>query len=456
MPATDTSKHLGRLVRPGDRDWDAARGTFNLLIDQRPEAIAFPTDANQVAAVVAHARELGLRVAPQATGHNPGPLGSLEGTLILNTSALTGVSIDADARRVRVGAGTKWEKVTPQLSELGLAGLHGSSPDVGIAGYSLGGGIGWLARKHGMQANAVTAIELVTAEGHLVRTDAVREPDLFWALRGGGGNFGVVTSLEFEVHAVRELYAGAMFYALEQTGDVLQAWTELLPALPEEMTSWATVLHFPPLPEIPEPVRGRSFMVVMAAFLGSEADGRALLQPLRRLRPEMDTFATQPPIGLAELAMDPPDPLPYWTAHALVDELPTNAIEDVARIAGPGSSLTLVQFRHMGGALARHEPGAGARATLPGEIAMFSLGVVPDAGAQPAVMAELEAMSAAVAPHHAGEYPNFVEEPADASSFFDPETWARLREVKALYDPQDVFKGNHHVPPAAGRWMEAA
>jgi FAD binding domain len=456
MPATDTSKHLGRIVRPGDRDWDAARGTFNLLIDQRPEAIAYPADASQVTAVVAYARERGLRVAAQATGHNPGPLGSLEGALILNTSALTGVSIDAGARRVRVGAGTKWEKVTPQLSELGLAGLHGSSPDVGIVGYSLGGGIGWLARKYGMQANAVTAIELVTAEGHLVRTDAVHEPDLFWALRGGGGNFGVVTALEFEVHAVRELYAGAMFFELDQTTEVLQAWTELMPGLPEEITSWASVLHFPPLPEIPEPVRGRSFMVVMAAFLGSEADGRELLQPLRRLGPGMDTFAMQPPIGLAELAMDPPDPLPYLTTHALVDELPVTAIEDVAEVAGHGSTLAMVQFRHMGGALARREPGAGARATLPGQIAMFGLGLVPDAAAEPGVVAGLDALSAAVKPHHAGDYPNFVEEPADASAFFDAATWARLREVKALYDPRDLFKGNHHVPPAASRLADAA
>ncbi len=198
---TVTRKNLGRVVRPGDRDWDAARGTFNLLIDQQPEAIAFPTDERQVAAVVADARERGLRIAVQATGHNAGPLGSLEETLILNTSALTGVSIDTAARRVRVAAATTWEQVTPRLSDLGLAALHGSSPKVGIVGYSLGGGIGWLARKHGMQTNAVTAIELVTAEGDLVRTDAVHEPELFWALRGGNGNFGVVTALEFAVHA---------------------------------------------------------------------------------------------------------------------------------------------------------------------------------------------------------------------------------------------------------------
>jgi hypothetical protein len=367
MLITGASKRLGHVLRPGDRGWDAARATFNLLIDQRPEAIALPADEREVAAVIADARECGLRIAAQATGHNPGPLGSLEDTLILNTSALTGVSMDAGAQRVRVGAATRWEQVTARLSALGLAALHGSSPNVGVVGYSLGGGIGWLARKHGMQANAVTAIELVTAEGQLVRTDPAHEPELFWALRGGGGNFGVVTALEFGVLPLRSLYAGAMFFALEQTADVLQAWTELLPGAPEEITSWASVLHFPPLPSIPEAVRGRSFIVVMAAFLGSEADGRELLRPLRGLGPEIDTFATQPPVALSDLAMDPPDPLPYRTTHALVDALPAAAIEDIAQIAGPGSALTMVQLRHMGGALARHDAGAGARATLPGE-----------------------------------------------------------------------------------------
>jgi FAD/FMN-containing dehydrogenase len=448
-PVADLSARMrGRVVTPSDSDWDAARSGFNLLVDQRPEAIAFPVDNRDVAAVVAHARARDLRVAPQATGHNAAPLGSLDHTLILNTSQLTGVSIDAGARRVRVGAATRWEDVVPRLSELGLAALHGSSPDVGIVGYSLGGGIGWLARKHGMQTNAVTAIELVTGDGELVRTDAEHEPELFWALRGGGGNFGVVTAIEFEVQPVRTVYAGAMFFAIERTADVLHAWSELLPALPEEITTWASIMHFPPLPELPEAIRGRSFVVVKAAFLGSEADGRELLRPVRELGPEMDTFAVQPPAGLGDLAMDPRDPLPYRFRHALIDELPAVAIDDIAGIAGPGSSLALVQIRHMGGALARHEPGAGARATLPGELCVFALGVVPDAGADAVVQAEIDAVIASVAPRRAGLYPNFVEEPADARAFFDPRTWERLRQVKAHYDPQDVIKGNHHIPPA--------
>jgi FAD/FMN-containing dehydrogenase len=440
----------GRVAVPGDRDWDAARQAFNLLVDQRPSAVAFPAGERDVAAAVAFAREHGLRIAPQATGHNAGPLGSLDDTILVHVSDLTDVSIDPAALRVRVGAGVKWEKVTPQLSELGLAALHGSSPDVGIAGYSLGGGMGWLARKYGLQTNSVTAIELVTADGDLVRTDASHEPELFWALRGGGGNFGVVTAIEFAVYPVAELYAGVMFFPFERTSEVLHAWRELLPALPEELMTWASLLQFPDLPEIPEDVRGGSFAVVFAAFLGSEADGRELMRPVRELGPAMDTFGMVPPIALADMAMDPPDPLPFLSAHQLVGDLPAQAVDDLVAAAGPasGSPLAMVQLRHMGGALARTEPGAGARATLPGTVSLFALGLVEDEASAVAVEESLEAVDGALRRQRVGDYPNFVEEPADASAFFDADAWARLREVKALYDPADMFKGNHHVPPA--------
>lgn len=442
----------GRIVGPDDPDWDDARQAFNVRVDQRPEAIAFPADEHDVVAVVDYARQHGLRIAPQATAHNAGPLGSLDGTIIVHTSDLSDVSIDAAAQRVRVGTGTKWEKVAPALSDHGLAGLHGSSPDVGIAGYSLGGGMGWLARKYGLQTNSVTAIELVTADGELRRVDAHHEPDLFWALRGGNGNFGVATAIEFAVYPVEELYAGALFFPFERASEVLHTWRELLPTFPDEMMTWASILHFPPLPEIPEAFRGGSFAIVMGAFLGEESRGRDLLRPLRDLGPAMDSFAMVPPIELGELAMDPPDPLPIVSGHELLEGLPAELIDEFLAIAGPesdsGTSLTMFQLRHMGGALARRSPGAGARATLPGEVSLFALGVVEDDDAAAAVEARIGRLVAAAQRYRAGHYPNFVEEPADASEFFDAETWRRLREVKALYDPQDMFKGNHHIAPA--------
>jgi hypothetical protein len=337
--------------------------------------------------------------------------------------------------------------VTPRLSELGLAGLHGSSPDVGIVGYSLLGGIGWLARKHGMQANAVTAIELVTADGHHVRTDADHEPELFWALRGGGGSYGVVTALEFEVQPVEELYAGAMFFPVDRIADVLHAWNGMLSDLPEEMTTWASIIHFPPFPEIPETVRGQSFVIVLVAYLGDEAAAEELLRPVRDLVPAMDTLAMSPPVALATQAMDPDSPLPFRSTTAMLDRLTPQAIEEVARVAGPGSALTLVEFRHVGGALHRPAQGAGARSTLPGNIAFLSLGVVPEPALDPVVGDDLRTLTATLAPYKVADYPNFVMRPTDASEFFDPETWARLRRVKRAYDPHDLFRGNHHVPP---------
>jgi hypothetical protein len=450
-PFTALSTQMsGRVVTPADPDWDATRQVFNLATDLSPAAMALPRDVRDVVTAVEYARVNGLRVAPQATGHNADAFGALDDTLLVDVRELQEVSIDADAKRVRVGAGVKWERVSPQLSELGLAALHGSSPDVGIAGYSLGGGMGWLARKYGLQANSVTAIELVTADGRVARVDAENEPELFWALRGGNGNFGVVTAIEFAVYPVEDLYAGVMFFPFERAGEVLHAWTELLPTLPEEMMTWAKLLQFPDAPDVPEPVRGGSFTVIFGAFLGGEGEGHTLLCPVRDLGPAIDTFAVVPPAALGDMAMDPPEPLPFVSTTALLDDLPGAGVDDLVAAAGPGSGspLAMVELRHMGGALARRSAGAGARATLPGTIAMLTLGVPEDEASEATIRAYLESVDRAVLPYRSGDYPNFVMEPADASRFFDADTWARLRMAKALYDPSDLFKGNHHIPPA--------
>jgi hypothetical protein len=241
-----------------------------------------------------------------------------------------------------------------------------------------------------------------------------------------------------------------MFFGFERAGDVLHAWREALPTFPEELMTWACLLQFPDLPDVPEPVRGGSFAIVMGAYLGVEADGRALLHSIRALGPAMDTFGMVQTRALADLAMDPPEPLPFMSTHHLLGDLPAGAVDDVVAVAGPGSGseVALLQFRHLGGALARRAPGAGARATLPGNVSLFAGGIVPDARAAASVGGTLRAVHDALLPHRVGDYPNFVEEPADASTFFDEVTWARLRRVKAAYDPSDLFKGNHHIPPA--------
>ena len=343
---------------------------------------------------------------------------------------------------------TKWEDVVPAASELGLAALHGSTADVSVVGYSLGGGLGWYARKHGLAANSVTAVELVTADGELVRVDTDHEPELFWALRGGGGNFGVVTALEFDLLEQAEDYAGVLFFPWERADEVLHAWREWLPTTPDELTSVGRIMQFPPFPEVPEPLRGNAFTLVEAVYLGSERDGRELLEPLRALGPALDTFAVVPPAGIAELHMDPPKPVPGVTGSRLLGELPAAAIDELVAVAGPGSGSTLlsVELRQLGGALARSAPEHGAIDTLAGEYAYFGAGIAAAPPLAAANTAQLEQVAETLAPYSAGrEYANFTEANGGADRFFADETLARLRAVKADVDPDGVFQANHEL-----------
>jgi FAD/FMN-containing dehydrogenase len=435
------------LVQPGHAGFDQARQAFNLALEQRPELVARPADEREVIELVRYARANGLRIAPQRTGHNAGPIDWERPALLLRTDAMQGVTIDAAARTARVNAGVKWNDIVDDLSELGLAALHGSARDISIVGYSLGGGQGWLGRKHGLQANSVTAIELVTADGEFVRADHQNEPELFWALRGGGGNFGVVTALEFDLYPLAELYAGALLYDFERGGEVLHAWREVIADAPEEISSVFKLLQLPDLPEIPDPLRGNSFAVVTAAVLGGEADGSDFLEPLRRLGPAMDTFAMVPPAALSYLAQDPEDPLPYTSAHHLLGELPGEAVDKLIEVggAGSGSPLLMIELRHLGGALARSGPNHGAYAAMNGEYILFALGAVMGPEAAPAMAEAVDRVAAAMEPWRSGWYLNFVERQFDMSRVFDAETWRRLQAVKAKVDPDGVFLSNHQI-----------
>ena len=196
---------------------------------------------------------------------------------------MTGAEIDAENRRARVSAAAKWRDVSALASARGLAPLSGLSAEVGVVGYTLGGGLGWLSRKHGLACNSVLAAEVITADGKLVRADRSNEPDLFWALRGGGGSFGAVTALEFELYPAEELYAGMFAWPWERTADVLHAWREWISGLPDELSTLARILQLPRLPNVPEPVRGRQLVVIEAAYLGAAGSAGELLRPLQDL-----------------------------------------------------------------------------------------------------------------------------------------------------------------------------
>jgi FAD/FMN-containing dehydrogenase len=440
----------GALVLPGDPRWDAARQAYNLTIDQQPAAIALPADAQDVQAVVRFASSTGLQIAPLRTGHTAGPLGSLETVILLKTDALNAVVIHAEALTARVGSGVKWESVVPRVSELGLAVLHGSTPDVSIAGYGLGGGVGWYARKHGLFTNSITAIELVTADGRLRRVDRHHMPELFWALRGGGGSFGVVTALEFRLFPISEVYAGILFFPWERSGEVLHAWHDWTKTVPDEMTSVGRIMQFPPFEELPEPLRGNSFVLVEAYFLGSDADGAELLAPLRALGPVIDTVAMVPPVALAEMHMDPPNPVPYLGEGIVLGDLPASAIDEFVAAAGPvsGSGLVSVEIRHSGGALARSGERHGALDVFPGSYLSFAVGMVLDEASAAKTREDLARVIGSLHAHRAGAYLNFEEEAADPAIFYAPETYRRLREIKASVDPAELFRANHPIPPA--------
>jgi hypothetical protein len=323
------------------------------------------------------------------------------------------------------------------------------SAEVGVVGYTLGGGLGWLSRKHGLACNSVLAAEVITADGKLVRADRSNEPDLFWALRGGGGSFGAVTALEFELYPAEELYAGMFAWPWERTADVLHAWREWISGLPDELSTLARILQLPRLPNVPEPVRGRQLVVIEAAYLGAAGSAGELLRPLRDLRPELDTFTTVPPAALGRLHMEPEDPVPYAAGGQMLDELPPAAIDAITEAAGPGSGSPLISFelRHLGGALAEPPPDAGALAAVDDAFLTNGVGMIMAPGAATAINTQLDVLADALKPWDSDvRLPNFVDVPTDARTFYPPETFDRLQEVKRRYDPDNLFHANHPIP----------
>jgi FAD/FMN-containing dehydrogenase len=438
----------GAVVAPADPGYDEARLAWNLAADQRPEAVVLPENETDVAFAVAYAREAGLRVSVQGTGHNPLPLGDMSGSLLIRTNRMRQVEIDPGARRARVQAGAIWSDVAGPANAHGLAALAGSSPDVGVVGYSLGGGIGYLGRKHGIQANSVTAIELVTADGEQVRVDASHDPDVFWALRGGGGNFGVVTAMEFRLYPVSALYGGWLIWPWERSHDVISRWVEWTHTAPDEVTSMARIMQLPPIPDVPEMLRGRQIVVVSAAYLGSRDDGDWLLGPLRELSPEIDTFAEMEPIGLSYLHGDPESPVPAISDQTIVDELPSAAVDTFVAKAGPDArtALLLAELRHMGGAFARSGEDHGALDRIDGDYVSFAVGmpISPEVGA--AVERDSRELMAAMSEFGSGRaYSNFAERAVDASSFYPEETYRRLRAIRSRVDPDGLLRANHEI-----------
>jgi hypothetical protein len=434
----------GQVFVPGQAGYDQARQAWNLAVDERPSLVVVAESAADVAQAVRYARARQMRIAPQGTGHGAAPLEPLDGAMLLRTTRMRQVDIDPAARTARAQAGAIWQDVIVPAGQHGLTGLAGSSLNVGVAGYTLGGGIGWLARRYGLAANSVTAAELVTPAGDLVRADAGHESDLFWAVRGGGG-VGVVTALEMRLYPVGELYAGDLFFPIARAAEVLHAWREWTATVPDEVTSIGHLLRLPAVPELPEPLRGRAFAILEAAYLGDAGSGTELTGPLRQLGPERDTFAMIPASALGQLNLDPPQPAPGEGNGAFLAEFPAAAIDALVAVAGPDAKTPpdSVEIRHLGGALARPAPGGGAQPSIDASYLLYAAAATPGLA-----RAHAQAVKDALAPWHASyDYYNFEDTPAPAAAVLPPASFRRLQEIKAACDPDRVIISAHPIWP---------
>ena len=449
-PSADTLRGLCEVHLPGDPGYDAARTPWNLAVDQRPAAVAVPRTVEEVTAVVRAAAGAGLRVAPQSTGHGAGPLSdvSLSDVVIVRLSELTGVTVDASAGTARVVGGTVWQDVVEAAATHGMTALHGSAPDVAVAGYTLSGGLSFYGRQHGVAANSVRAVEVVTADGSVTRADATTNPDLFWAIRGGGGNFGVVVAIELDLLPYADVYAGMLLWDRERSPEVAHAWATWTHDVPESVTTSMRIMSFPPLPDLPPFLSGRDLIVIDGALLEDDDRATELLAPLRALAPEMDTFGRMPAARLTDVHMDPPAPAPAVSDHSVLGELTEETIEALLGQVGPGtqSGLLFAELRHLGGAFSRPSPTGGALSHVPGAYAYLGAAMAPFPEAAAAGQAAATGLARALAPwSQASRVPTFTDLQVETGSMFDGEAWARLSHLRDAADPGRLFVANHQL-----------
>jgi FAD/FMN-containing dehydrogenase len=439
----------GSVQLPGDPAYDMARSPWNLQMHDYPAAVAYPAFPDEVAEVLRAAAAAGLRVAAQGTGHGAPPLeGRLGDAVLLRTSAMTELEIDPDRRTVRAGAGVLWGDLADAAGRHGLASRHPSSPDVGVVGYSLGGGIGWYARKLGLQCNAITAVELVLADGTFVRATDDRDTELFWALRGGAAPLGVVTALEFDLFPLETVVAGALAWDWTAVERVLPAWVAWCADAPEEATSAFRLLDVPSVEPIPAELHGRQIAMIDGAVLGDDAFAAEVLAPLRALAPEFDTIARVPAASLVRLHLDPEGPTPAYASSTLVSGLPDAALAGILGAVGPGSGtrLAAAELRQLGGAVSRPAPDGGALSFLDGRFLALGLGLGGGDDDDWARQREDAArFLAAVEPWATGrQYLPMLDDRTDTRKVFPPGVHARLSAVRRAADPGNLFLAPHH------------
>lgn len=434
----------GTVLTPEDAGYEKARWGFNLDNVQHPALILVAQNADDVAAGVRYAARAGLGVAIQSTGH--GMQRPADDALLIVTSEMRGVTVDVEARTARAAAGAVWKDVLDVTTPHGLAPLLGSSPYVGVVGYTLGGGVGWLARPYGLAADSVVAIDIVTPDGEQRRASATENSDLFWALRGGSGNFGVVTAITFSLYPVATLYGGFLLYPGELAREALTFYRDWTQTLPDALTTSLGIVKFPDLPQMPDAIRGKTQVFVRGAYNGNADEGAAYIQQWIDWRtPLTNTFREMPFSEVGTISNDPVDPGPGYGTNEMFDTLTDEALDIIARHAvNRQSPVVFSELRHVGGAVARVPQDANAIGNRDAQYYFQMGGPIFSPDAKAATIAYIKQYKADLQSHlRGGVYLNFMKGSESESRVQDaylPESLQRLRRVKAQYDPDNLFR----------------
>ena len=445
----------GELLRDGDPGYDESRTVFNASIDRRPALIARCTGVADVIAAVGFAREQGLAVSVRGGGHSVAGHAVVEGGLTIDMRPINRVRVDPEQRTAWCGGGANWGELDRETQAFGLAVTGGRLADTGVGGLTLGGGSGWLERKYGFTIDSLLSAEVVTASGELVIASAERNPDLFWALKGGGGNFGVVTGFEFRLHEVGPLlYGGMMFFGIDAAADLLRAYRAFMEEAPDEICGGAAILTAPPEEFVPEEVRGKSVLAVIACYVGPPDAGERAFAPVREWGPALEMLGPMPYSVVQGLIApgNPPGRHQYWKAGFL-GELSDEAVDTFVRHASePATPFTACLMLPLGGAFARVDSDDSPLSYRGAKWDYHVLAQWADPSDAERCIGWTRDFDAAMAEFaEAGVYVNFVAEPSATAieAGFGPENYARMVAVKDKYDPDNVFRSNTNIPPSA-------
>jgi hypothetical protein len=434
----------GRVHAAGDAGYDAARRPWQRKFEPHPALVVDATSAADVQAALRFARDRGLPFSVQAVGH--GVVRPLDGGVLVKLTAMVDVEVSAGARTARVGGGAVWSDVIAAAAPHGLAPLSGTSPAVSVAGYTLGGGAGWLSRVYGFAADSVLRAEVVTADGELVTASPDEHPDLFWALRGGSGNFGVVTELEFRLYPVASVYAGMAMFDAARTADAFAAYREWALDEPDASNTALVVAQLPPSPELPEPVRGRRVLMLRAMYAGAATEAERLLAPLYDAAgPPLMNGMRETPYADAAAMLPTPPPSVAEMQLELFHDVPDEVIAAAVEADGVVSA---VELRHWGGAMARPPEGAGPIGHREVPFSVVVGAQSPDREQAEVLKAGVEKVVGRLRPHATGgSFLNFLGDPARTAAAYPADDFRRLTAVKTAYDPDNVFHANHNIPP---------